>query len=316
MEKFLNLEGLEYVCGRLRSDLSGKQDILRGQPGQVVGFDSTGAALARNGWGNPNLLDNWYFPSPINQRRQTGYPEWTYSIDRWLVPGESTLTIANGHIVLSNAIDQLFEDKFSADMYTFSYLDANAELHSWSFIVDANGMAQNVGFGSFGYEAEHGFSRLRIQLGYSFTMIAAKLELGPIQTLARQDASGNWVLNDPPPNPALELAKCQRYQMVYNCPESGYGHIAYVMKSQEGIWYGFLHLPSSLRIQPTIKVTGGEPILNIFNAIHNVSDWGVLSLTGNHALIYVSSPADVPKGTWAMLQTTNSPAQLILDSNL
>lgn len=42
-------------------------------------------------------------------------------------------------------------------------------------------------------------------------IIAVKLELGDQQTLAHQDASGNWVLNDPPPNKALELLKCQRY---------------------------------------------------------------------------------------------------------
>ena len=144
---------------------------------------------------------------------------------------------------------------------------------------------------------------------------AIKLELGPVQTLAHKEGD-NWVLNDPPPDPALELTKCQRYQMVYRCPESGYGHIAYVMKSQEGIWYGFLHLPHSLRIKPSVKVTDGEPILNIFNAMHSVSDWGVLSLTGNHVLIYVSSTSDAPVGTWAMLQTTNSPAKLILDANL
>ena len=47
---------------------------------------------------------------------------------------------------------------------------------------------------------------------------AVKLEHGPVQTLARQDASGNWVLNDPPPNKALELAKCQRYQVAFSVP--------------------------------------------------------------------------------------------------
>ena len=46
--------------------------------------------------------------------------------------------------------------------------------------------------------------------GY-FEVSAAKLELGDKQTLARQDENGNWVLIDPPPNKALELAKCQRY---------------------------------------------------------------------------------------------------------
>ena len=43
---------------------------------------------------------------------------------------------------------------------------------------------------------------------------AAKLELGSQQTLAHQDAAGNWVLNDPPPDKTLELAKCQRY-LIY-----------------------------------------------------------------------------------------------------
>lgn len=47
-------------------------------------------------------------------------------------------------------------------------------------------------------------------------IIAAKLELGPVQTLARQDADGNWVLNDPPPNFQQELAKCQRYLLMGN----------------------------------------------------------------------------------------------------
>ena len=47
-------------------------------------------------------------------------------------------------------------------------------------------------------------------------LYAAKLELGSQQTLAHQDADGKWVLNDPPPNKALELAKCQRYQVVYS----------------------------------------------------------------------------------------------------
>ena len=45
---------------------------------------------------------------------------------------------------------------------------------------------------------------------------AVKLELGPVQTLAHQDADGNWVLNDPPPNKALELLKCQRYYQVFS----------------------------------------------------------------------------------------------------
>ena len=36
---------------------------------------------------NPNLLDNWYFGNPVNQRGQTEYNTGVptiYTIDRWL----------------------------------------------------------------------------------------------------------------------------------------------------------------------------------------------------------------------------------------
>lgn len=44
--------------------------------------------------------------------------------------------------------------------------------------------------------------------------IAAKLELGTVQTLAHQE-NGNWVLNDPPPDKGMELLKCQRYYQIF-----------------------------------------------------------------------------------------------------
>ena len=46
-------------------------------------------------------------------------------------------------------------------------------------------------------------------------ILAAKLELGRNQTLAHQDEDGTWMLNDPPPDKALELAKCQRYYQIF-----------------------------------------------------------------------------------------------------
>ena len=47
--------------------------------------------------------------------------------------------------------------------------------------------------------------------GYrTINIYAAKLELGDTQTLAHQDAEGNWILNDPP-NKAKQLALCSQY---------------------------------------------------------------------------------------------------------
>ena len=280
------------------------------------------------GGGNPNLLDNPDFG--INQKQQTEYDQYNgYTVDRWRIEfseGGSKLRVirtgielipANGGWIL---LGQLLEgiDKISGPV-TLSFL-LDDQLLSATFHLDPSldYLYHYAEFGDYVLGIK-GKDVSRVSVSYSGSaparLRAAKLELGPVQTLAHK-AGDTWVLNDPPPDPALELAKCQRYQMVYRCPESGYGHIAYVMKSQEGIWYGFLHLPNPLRTKPGVRVTDGEPILNIFNAVHSVSDWGVLSLTGNHVLIHVSSTSDAPVGTWAMLQTTNSPAKLILDANL
>ena len=54
---------------------------------------------------------------------------------------------------------------------------------------------------------------------------AAKLELGSQQTLAHQDAAGNWVLNDPPPDKTLELLKCQWYQQCAGFTRVAFGPI-------------------------------------------------------------------------------------------
>ena len=50
---------------------------------------------------------------------------------------------------------------------------------------------------------------------YDVTFVAVKLELGDQQTLAHQDADGNWVLNEIP-NKAEQLAICSQYD-----PSSG-----------------------------------------------------------------------------------------------
>jgi len=102
----------------------------------------------------------------------------------------------------------------------------------------------------------------------TITLIAAKLELGPVQTLAHKEGD-NWVLNDPPPNKALELAKCQRYQFnIYNglrerfC--AGIGNAVasdYVLID--------IPLPTTLRAAPTFSYTG-----NWFAVPDTTRSWG------------------------------------------
>ena len=84
-------------------------------------------------------------------------------------------------------------------------------------------------------------------------LIAAKLELGPIQTLAHKEGD-TWVLNDPPPNYALELAKCQRYHLK----TGEYARIRASLVVPNTIQF-FVPIPVTMRSKPSII---GTPILS------------------------------------------------------
>lgn len=165
---------------------------------------------------NPNLLDNWYFAGPINQRGQNVYTTTGFTIDRWFgfsdgetYPMRVEVTKTGLYFPNSNnGINQRFEPALDTKItYTFSFMEDTGEVYSSKIVpeeyIDLNG----THFGLF-YQGAALF--FKPASGKKF--IAVKLELGPVQTLAHKDASGTWVLNDPPPNKALELAKCQRYQ--------------------------------------------------------------------------------------------------------
>ena len=125
------------------------------------------------------------------------------------------------------------------------------------------------------------------------TIVAAKLELGPFQTLAHKEGS-KWVPNDPQPNYATELAKCQRY--FYKTQ----GALEY-----RGIainqWYmnnGTIELPVSMRIKPTCKVFdrhGNAGKISIRNNDESVN--GILTPLSNRTLLAYAPDAGFTIGT-------------------
>lgn len=190
---------------------------------------------------------------PINQRGETEYTglDKQYFIDRWKTHSSSgvgdtyTLTqdglkvqCASSHAVGNNAwlFKQIFEnpEELSGKTVTFSLLydlpDGVINLRGTinvvgdggekSFYTPENAAVAEGGLLQVTATLPQNLTRLWIVFmvnsaaNTQFIIKAAKLELGPVQTLARQGADGNWVLNDPPPNFALELTKCQRYQYV------------------------------------------------------------------------------------------------------
>ena len=188
---------------------------------------------------NPNLLDNAYWADKgyiINQRGLDEYTGAGYTIDRWRQDGRLRTQITDDYIRITKtelaynpSFCQLLENFniLSNKLVTISFLyrtnitvqltvnpnqpsqtpsisiptSDDWNLFSYSFIV--TGQTNNV----FWFQ----FRNTITEENNYFDLRAAKLELGPVQTLAHKDENGNWILNDPPPNKALELAKCQRY---------------------------------------------------------------------------------------------------------
>lgn len=205
---------------------------------------------------NPNLLDNWYFVGggsqqgggqfPINQRGQTSYTGG-YTIDRWklLGNGGQSLTIDTDGITLTSTaqygaylehkLDQSIVGFCKGKSVTFSVFSTGqntAKLSLNIFINDewADSVDIQEGLSTKQFAIPTTANSIYFSFGSNSAgtckIIAVKLELGPVQTLAHQDADGSWVLNDSPPNFQQELAKCQRMYQIYSSeserPTNGY----------------------------------------------------------------------------------------------
>ncbi|WP_034972045.1 hypothetical protein, partial [Agathobaculum desmolans] len=65
---------------------------LTGEDIKVTGSDETTIHTRLSEITNPNLLDNWYFGNPVNQRAASEYSgSWSYCIDRWVAEGIITV---------------------------------------------------------------------------------------------------------------------------------------------------------------------------------------------------------------------------------
>ena len=210
---------------------------LTGQPAQVDQLDHTaqqiddGLNIAR-GVSNPNLLDNWYFGNPINQRGQMNYSgQGSYSIDRWILQYETNLEIVGDAIRLSGKWDmkQILERTLPNGTYTASVLYKNAEAVNdfWIYLDGSNGVAifssstkETAGLLSCTFTVSgNDINRVRVAFqdnsgNSKVDILAIKLELGSQQTLAHQDADGNWVLNEIP-DYGEQLRRCQRYFQTF-----------------------------------------------------------------------------------------------------
>lgn len=186
---------------------------------------------------NQNLIVNWYFGNPVNQRGQTSYPGGAYAIDMWLLSsGNTSLVINDGFLTVTTrtdgaAVDQIQEFPYPpGTVLTLSALmrctTANAGLQcrfgkDGTTATDYSKTVTLTGTGDWelvtlpltipsGIGAVLQSPRFRgTAAGTTYDIKAIKLELGTQQTLAHQE-NGVWVLNEIP-DYSEQYRRCLRY---------------------------------------------------------------------------------------------------------
>lgn len=227
---------------------------------------------------NPNLLDNWYFGNPVNQR---GGTEWLSSsssaipcVDRWnwwgqYVAGtrlnlledglqitkpaegqgqglyqcivqhiEKTRVPVGATVTLSALVKAEADASFVLALNS-SYNGLSVQANVWELITYT--------FNAPSVEQTYDASIQRNSGGIAFIVKAAKLELGPTQTLAHKE-NGVWVLNETP-DYGEQLARCQRYYLVTSAKHffSGWattGNTGFIL----------VPTPAQMRIKPIITI--------------------------------------------------------------
>lgn len=230
-----------------------------------------------------NLLDNWYFADPINQRGQTEYSGAEYTIDRWrLVNSYGSIKIQGNSLLLSASGGVAFFRQVFADpnylfgkLVTISVLLADGRLFfATGTLPDAPGttnvsaaitwIAEGTSYFSLVADTNGSvYAQFRVGDGNSHDLLAVKVELGSVQTLAHQDTDGNWVLNDPPPNKALELAKCQRYYERDND--------IFVYSASTSAFEYYIPWKASKRIDPVLSVISKNGVVGAVSYFANDS---------------------------------------------
>ena len=206
-------------------------------------------ASAHGGTYHKNLLHNWDFRNPVNQRGLTSYSNRNYTIDRWKwTASDSGLvtTLNSGYITLTNNTGeygywrQQLERTLEDGVYAISCITSDGTLYSKAVTVTGGSPSPGVNVGSHGYLYFTSTPNvvMRIAAGGSVSLKAIKLEIGSVSTLA----------NDPPADYGEQLALCQRYQL------SLFSDLVPATVVGTNTLYFLIPTPVQMRITPSIAI--------------------------------------------------------------
>ena len=94
---------------------------------------------------------------------------------------------------------------------------------------------------------------IQTNVGKTSIPIAAKLELGNTQTLAHQDSSGNWILNEIP-DFGEQLRRCQRYYRRWTGADNK--PLGVAVRRESKLLELVLSLDTAMRVAPSLTFNG------------------------------------------------------------
>ena len=210
---------------------------------------------------NRNLIINWYFGNPVNQRDVSGtISSAGYFLDRWKL-ASGNVTISADGITLNGTMQQVLE---TAPVGT----------------VTASALTQ-AGVGEVVPTYDSASKTVTVTADGK-KIVAVKLEMGSQQTLAHQE-NGVWVLNELP-DYGEELTKCMRYLQIISTPydTSGNGVAIGYANNTVDLWVP-IPLAVPMRISPTPTIpTGGVSLFKVGKTSNALKD--VTRVTGGWAM--------------------------------
>lgn len=269
----------------------------------------------------PNLLDNWYFGNPVDQRKGhiqiggtmmykdaactdqfgpsagttpvvvyatyarpidhgvelalyiplnnivRGYTGNGYTVDRWMIGAGSsgTLSLADSGLKLARTdgimylTHRILKTQIpEGNVLTYSVLTTSG-LFSTSFVVKNDTYHEQVVGGgiSLGWNYTPAemveFTLVNNTVNSDVTVLAAKLELGPTQTLAHKEGE-RWVLNEIPKY-SRELLDCRTYFIKFGYADK-YCILGSGVARDDTFVSITVPIPAELRTYPVVILTG------------------------------------------------------------
>ncbi len=227
---------------------------------------------------NKNLLDNWDFTNPVNQRGQSSYSSVGYTIDRWKITEQSKITVNSDSINVKGRMYQLLEDfaALKGKTVTLSLFYTNNTNSTEGRINVINGstwLSENVNIKanvskniiSTTFTIPNTLSEFAVNFiseNATIKLHAYKLELGEVSTL-KNDALGVSY--------AEELRKCQRYYYDSRTESAiSDGRIRMTeADNYPSVVTGNVFFPAQMRAKPAITIYSDQGnVGNLNNSIN------------------------------------------------